>query len=110
MDNQIYLSHYMEFAKAYTGKQNKYGGVPTHLPPQWPVDKQGNKMAFLCQLYCDGEMLDIPDTLCIQLYQLVIDGEAASDPIVIQVPVGAKENIEKEGVCHEGLIEGGHQF
>ena len=111
MENKSYLSYYMEFDSKYTGNLNKYGGLPTHLPTQWPVtDQDGDEMTFLCQLYCDDKMLSIPDTLCIQVYQLVINDLEASDPIIVQVPIGAKENVDKRGIPCKRLPEGDIKF
>lgn len=110
MEKQHYLSYYMEFDSKYTGNLNKYGGLPTHLPSQWPVDKYGDEMTFLCQLYCDDKKLSIPGTLCIQIYQLIIDDEEASDPIIVQVPIGAKENIDKIGLSFNRVHEGNINF
>lgn len=111
MENQHYLSYYMEFDNKYTGNLNKYGGLPTHLPTQWPiVDKYGDEMTFICQLYCDYKILSIPNTLCIQVYQLIMNGVEASSPIIVQVPIGAKENVNKIGLCSENLPEGDINF
>lgn len=110
MEKNEYLAYYMEFDNKYTGKLNKYGGLPTHLPPQWPADERFGGWTFLCQFYCDGKMLSIPDTLCIQVYQLMIDGIQSSDPIVVQVPIGAEENREQLGTADEYLQENDINF
>ena len=110
MDSKKYLAHYMEFSNKYTGKLNKYGGFPTHLPPQWPEDDVFGEWTFLCQFYCDGKILSIPDTLCIQIYQLFMDGCEASDPVIIQVPLGAKKNTEELGIADVYLGEGDINF
>lgn len=106
MDSQKYLGHYMEISNKYTGKLNKYGGLPTHLPPQWSRNEKFGEWAFLCQFYCDGKMLSIPNTLCIQIYQLIINDMESSDPMVVQVPLGAKENAERCGVSANRIQEG----
>lgn len=106
MDSKKYLAHYMEFSNKYTGKLNKYGGFPTHLPPQWPEDDVFGEWTFLCQFYCDGKLLSIPDTLCIQIYQLIDDDMASSDPVVVQVPFGAKENTKRCGISANKIPEG----
>ena len=54
--------------------------------------------AFIFQLYCDGEKLNIPNTLCIQGYQLFEKGDYNSDIVVIQLPLDAKENIQQVGL------------
>lgn len=103
---KVYQSYHMYFSREYTGKLDKYGGLPTHLPSIWPKDEAGDGLTFLCQIYCDGVKLAIPDTLCLQVYQWVENGEEGSDPIIVQVPIGAKENIRNEGICHPRLQEG----
>ena len=51
-------SYHMVFKNGYFGSINKCGGLPTHLPEIWPqID--GADLAFLFQLYCDGEKLNI---------------------------------------------------
>ena len=106
MENQTYIAYYMQFSDKYTGSLNKYGGLPTHLPPQWPCDEQFDELTFLCQFYCDGKMLSIPDTLCIQIYQLMINDMEDCDIRVIRVPLDAKENTEKYGVSAARIPEG----
>ena len=90
-------SYHMVFKNGYFGSINKCGGLPTHLPEIWPqID--GADLAFLFQLYCDGEKLNIPNTLCIQGYQLFEKGDYNSDIVVIQLPLDAKENIQQVGL------------
>ena len=84
----------MIFKNGYSGSLNKCGGLPTHLPEVWPqID--GTDLSFLFQLYCDEEKLNIPNTLCIQGYQLFEEGDYNSDIVVIQLPPNAKENIQQ---------------
>ena len=90
-------SYHMVFKNGYFGSINKCGGLPTHLPEIWPqID--GADLAFLFQLYCDGEKLNIPNTLCIQGYELFEKGDYNSDIVVIQLPLYAKENIQQVGL------------
>lgn len=109
---ETYKSYRMYFCNEYTGKLNKFGGLPTHLPPEWPKDQHGkDKLTFLCQFYCDVEKLVIENILCIQLYQWVDgNGDEGSDPIIVTVPVGAKENLQGEGRSHPDLREGDIAF
>ena len=107
---KIYKSYRMYFCNEYTGQLNKFGGVPTHLPPTWPKDESGDELTFLCQLYCDGEKLTVENTLCIQLYQWVKNGEEGSDPIIVPVSIGARENLHGEGLRHPKLQEGDIKF
>ena len=92
------ISYHMIFQKEYTGSLDKYGGLPTHLPAQWPQMDEEN-LTFLFQLYCDGKKLNIPDTLCIQGYQLIKDGDFLSDIVVVQIPMHAKRNIGNTGLA-----------
>ena len=90
-------SYHMIFKNGYSGSLNKCGVLPTHLPEVWPqID--GTDLAFLFQLYCDGEKLNIPNTLCIQGYQLFEEGDYNSDIVVVQLPLNAKENIQQIGL------------
>ena len=90
-------SYHMIFKNGYSGSLNKCGGLPTHLPEVWPqID--GTDLSFLFQLYCDEEKLNIPNTLCIQGYQLFEEGDYNSDIVVIQLPPNAKENIQQIGL------------
>lgn len=99
------VSYHMNFGKGYSGALNKYGGLPTHLPLQWPqID--GCNLSFLFQIYCDQEKLAIPDTLCIQGYQLIEDGDYNSDIVIMQLPLNAQSNIRNEGVRDFTLEEG----
>ena len=107
-----YKSYRMHFCNEYTGQLNKFGGLPTHLPTAWPKDiYSGNELTFLCQLYCDGVKLAIENILCIQIYQWIdSDGQEGSDPIVVPVPMDAKENLHGEGISHPMLQEGDIRF
>ena len=90
-------SYHMIFKDGYFGSLNKCGGLPTHLPEIWPqID--GTDLAFLFQLYCDGERLNIPNTLCIQGYQLFEEGFYNLDIVIIRLPLDAKENVQQIGV------------
>ncbi len=92
------VSYHMVFKEGYSGSLNKCGGLPTHLPEQWP-QLDGTDLTFLFQLYCDNDKLNIPNTLCIQGYQLITDGDYDSDIVVIQLPLHAKENLLKKGLA-----------
>jgi len=107
-----YKSYRMYFCQEYTGQLNKFGGLPTHLPSVWPKDENGeDDLTFLCQLYCDEVKLSLENILCIQLYQWVEwDGQEGADVIVVPVPIGAKENLQGEGVSHPLLKEGDIRF
>lgn len=109
---ETYKSYRMYFCSEYTGQLNKFGGLPTHLPPSWPKEiSREEDLTFLCQLYCDGAKLAIENVLCIQIYQWVdSNGREGADPVVIPVPVGARKNLGKEGIRHPMLQEGDIRF
>lgn len=89
-------SYHITVQRGYHGSLNRCGGVPTHLPEVWPqID--GTDLTFLFQIYCDGKMLDIPNTLCIQGYQWIEHGNYIGEPEVLQISLGAKENTARIG-------------
>ena len=98
-------SYHMVFNKDYSGGLNKYGGQPTHLPKEWP-QIEGCNLSFLFQLYCDEEKLMIPDTLCIQGYQLIENGDYNSDIVIVQLPLDAEENTAHKGLVASDISEG----
>ena len=61
-------------------------------------------------VYCDGKMLSIPDTLCVQIYQLMINDEKSCDIVIVQVPLDAKKNTEKYGVSVARIPKGNILF
>lgn len=67
---------------------DKIGGYPTHLPPN-DVESYGY---FLMQIYNSEIYNGRQDILCWQLYQLTEFGGATE---IVEVPVGAKLNTEK---------------
>ena len=90
---------YMQFVNGHFGSLDRTGGLPTHLPPEFPLCPSGKVMAFLAQFYCTDERLTLPGTLCIQLYQDVdVDMGGGPWPVAVSVPVVAKPNIEGLGV------------
>ena len=97
------ISYHMIFEKSYSGAMNKYGGLPTHLPKKWP-QINGCDMSFLFQLYCDQEKLVIPNTLCIQGYQLIENGDYNSDIVIVQIPLDAQRNLNNSGIAASSQI------
>jgi hypothetical protein len=62
-------------------------------------------MAFLAQFYCVVPRLDLPDTLCIQVYQDRHVGEGGDPrPVAVRVPVGAAPNNEGLGLQQARII------
>jgi hypothetical protein len=100
------VAFYMKFRQGHHGSQDRLGGVPSHLPPAFPkCDYSGEEMAFLGQFYCGVPRLDLPDTLCIQLYQDRHVGEGGDPcPVEVRVPLGAAPNDEGLGLQQKGVI------
>ncbi len=96
---------YMRFVKGGDGLHDRTGGLPTHLPPEVPhCWNSGEEMAFLAQFYCTPERPNLPDTLCIQLYQCRDVGMGDDPvPVVVQVPLGANPNSEKVGIAQRAV-------
>lgn len=93
------VSYHMVFRDGYAGSRNRCGGLPTHLPEQWPRIG-GTDLTFLFQIYCDGMWLSLPDTLCIQGYQLILDGIYCPDIVILKIPLHARENVEGLGLAY----------
>ena len=85
--------------------RSRMGGLPSHLPPQWPRSAvTGTEMGFLGQFY-SAELAPFlsSDLLCLQLYQPLenyspTEAPGELSPLVISVPHGARENVAGEGV------------
>lgn len=98
--------YYMDFHLGKTTSLNKVGGLPTHLPKNFPVSKiTGNPLGFLMQLYCDEERLNIQDALCLQIYQSVeIDDGDDPSPVILKLPKNSSLNTGL-GVTHPDIEE-----
>lgn len=98
---------YMKFKKVSRGALDKVGGLPTHLPPCFPVSTfTGKQLGFLFQMYCDSNRLPVEGTLCIQVYQSInIDSGDDGEPVVIKVPLDAPLNKRNEGTIHPEVAE-----
>jgi hypothetical protein len=98
---------YMHFHQGHEGQSlDRIGGVPSHLPESFPsgAGASGGQLAFIAQFYCTSERLNIPGTLCIQLYQDRDVGEGGDPlPVAIRVPVGARQNTQRLGMVHPGI-------
>jgi hypothetical protein len=81
-------AHYMKFVPGHHGALDRIGGLPTHLPPEFPMttkevlEPKGKRrrkekrlpvemqpMAFTAQFYCTPERLNLPGALCVHVYQ-----------------------------------------
>ncbi len=112
--------HYMKLVPGHHGALDRIGGLPTHLPPQFPMTQKGNvpiktkrrrvakavvemiPMAFSGQFYCHPERLHLPGALCLQIYQA--DPGDDPEPAVVVVPLGAAMNIEGQGRVNQDAV------
>jgi hypothetical protein len=100
-------AYYMNFEEKDINVLDKVGGLPTHLPKNFPQSKiTGNPLGFLMQLYCDSEKLNLENALCLQIYQ-TIDINIGDDPmpVVIKIPKDAELNEEGKGTIHPDIEE-----
>lgn len=81
---------YMRFAPGHHGALDRVGGVPSHLPAALPTNHAGRPLRLLAQFYCDGVRLDLPDALCLHIYQDDPDGDPV--PVPVLVPPDADPN------------------
>lgn len=89
-------AHYMKFVPGQHGQLDRIGGLPTHLPPEFPLSpNSGQQMAFLGQFYEHPERLPLDGALCIHLYQCLEDYDPW--PVVVAVPKSAPLNLNQEG-------------
>ena len=103
---------YMRFLEGHNGRSlDRLGGLPTHLPERFPrfttyLGEEKEELAFIAQFYCTPDRINLPGTLCVQLYQDSDVGEGGDPlPVAIKLPLGAKENTERAGVVFPGLSE-----
>ena len=93
---------YMKFVPGHRGALDRVGGLPTHLPPQWPSSPTGRPLRFEAQFECDGIRLSLPDTFLLQIYR--DDPCQNPDPVVIRVPFDATENTDQIGISDPDAI------
>ena len=89
-------SHYMRFTDAIGSTLDQIGGLPTHLPADYPRCRHTDKpMAFVAQFQCGGSRVPVRDARLIQIYQCVED-----DPWPIAITLGhdAPVNVQRLGV------------
>jgi len=92
-------AYYMNVLKGHNGSLERVGGLPSHLPPSFPICPDTDQpMAFLLQIYCHPVRLPVPGALCLQLYQCrSVDNGDDPTPVLVRVPMGARENIQAQG-------------
>jgi hypothetical protein len=92
---------YMRFTKGHNGSLDRVGGLPSHLPPTFPVwEDTGRELLFLAQFYSHPDRLPLNDALCLQLYQnsesyIIEDDSSEYEPHVtaILLPRTAPPNL-----------------
>lgn len=83
--------------------ESKIGGLPTHRPKEFPKYLNGTEKGFVMQIYWSEEKFPgISDVLCWHIYQ---DIEEEDEPILVEIPFGAKLNDKNEGTVIERLEE-----
>lgn len=100
------VAYYMQFTKGHHGALDRLGGLPSHLPPAFPVcPDSGQELAFLAQFYCAPPRLDLEDTLCVQLYQAQDVGEGGDPvPVAVTVPLGSPANTDNRGTPQPRVV------
>jgi len=89
-------SHYMRFTTAIGHSLDRIGGLPTHLPPEFPrCPFSGEPMSFVAQFHVVEPRLSVRDARLIQIYQCLDDEPW---PIAITLGRDAPENTEDLGV------------
>lgn len=84
-------------------KLDKIGGLPTHKPVEYPIYPTGKKAGFLMQIYYDEMKFPIKkDILCWQFYQ---HPEEGGIDFIVEVPLDAELNVDKEGCISKGIQE-----
>jgi hypothetical protein len=91
---------YMRLASGHHGAIDLLGGLPSHLPPAFPYNRDGRRLRFLCQFAC-GERLRLPGGY-LQIYQ--DDPEYDPLPVAVLVPTSALENASGSGELQPGVL------
>lgn len=86
----MFPAWYMRFVPGHHGSLDRVGGLPSHLPVEFPTASEGHQLQFLAPFYCDGHRLVLPGALCLQLYQDEPDGDPFGVPVL--VPKDASTN------------------
>jgi|SRR3954469_5853850 len=96
---------YMRFIKGASEALDRIGGLPKHLPSEFPLCTTcGAAMAFLVQFYSEPPILDFKGAFCVQLYQCPqVDEGCAPLPTLITLMGTAPENTENRGVAAQNV-------
>lgn len=101
------IAHYMRFVAAAgheLGEFDRVGGLPTHLPTEFPTSTEfGTEYRFLMQLL-SVERVGLRNCRCLQLYQSA-ELELGDDPLpsVVVVPWNSPKNQERRGRAWDAL-------
>jgi hypothetical protein len=94
---------YMRLIPGHHGAFDYVGGLPTHLPPTFPISEEtGQPLRFLAQFACDGQRLSVANARFLQIYQ--DDPEYDPMPVIVLVREGACENAEGIGTSQPGVL------
>jgi len=88
-------AYYAKYSPGHHGARDRIGGIPTHLPPQYPMCNDCNEpLTFIMQLYVDDKDLFDDSWLALQLYEC----KTCYEPSLIAIDKGARLNAKNEGV------------
>lgn len=86
----------MRFTSNIESTLDRIGGLPTHLPPEFPSCPSNEEpMAFIAQFQCIESRIPVDDARLVQIYQCADDDPW---PVAITIPKDAPENTECLGV------------
>lgn len=89
------ISHHIHCRKWQEDSLDFIGRQPTHRPSQVPWGPEDDGYyGFFLQLWVDGVRLKVPNTLCLQFYQPMDDGDDPS-PFIVPIRPGDALNTEQ---------------
>lgn len=95
----LVTAYYAEYHEGHLGSRDRIGGLPTHLPIQYPTCSScGVRLAFFMQLYVDKLGLFSESWLALQLYACT--EEACFESRLTAIGKGAELNDSGVGVSH----------
>lgn len=91
------FTYMMKLVDEDSGRFDRIGGLPTHIPDQFPVGADGEKLAFVAQFEVVDPRIHVNGARFIQVYQ---DPEGDPWPMAIVLDELAQENSENLGREH----------
>lgn len=89
------IAYYMKFEIGHKGSKNRIGGQPTFISKKsWPKEDD-EYYGFLMELWVDGVRLSIPNTICLQIFQSIDEGDDPT-PIAIPIPPNCRKREEND--------------